>query len=157
MSSEVPAATEQFLHAFSEMYLLFYRRRDPRAYRPSAESLAVLEHLAATGPLTVTEAARHFDRSQAAMSEILQRLLDRKVLAAIQDERDRRRHLIWLTEQGRALLARERQVLSSRLVARAMGCMSERDRARLLAGLGALLQAAERARRSETKEPKHEH
>ena len=154
MSDDLRTATEELIHAFGQMYLLFYRRRDPRAHRPSAESLAVLEHLAGTGPLTVTEAARHFDRSQSAMSEILERMIQRGVLDRIADERDRRRHLIWLTEKGRDLLAEERQVLSAELVERALGEMTERERESLDAGLRALLAAAERARRSHPMKPK---
>ena len=60
---------------FPETYRCFYRRQDPRKWRPSPETIAVLEHLAVSGPLTVTEAARHFDRSQSAMSEMFDRII----------------------------------------------------------------------------------
>jgi|GEM_PF-246028 len=52
---------------------LHYRWRKAE-YRPSTESLAMLNHLAISGPLTVTEAAQHFDRAQSAMSELIDRL-----------------------------------------------------------------------------------
>ena len=152
MPDDIASAASRVIEAFGQMYLFFYRRRDPRAQHFRGEALAVLEHLMATGPLTVTEAARHFDRSQAAMSEIVRRLVDRGVLASMADERDRRRHLIWLTPKGRAVHAEERQVLDEHLVQRAIAEMNEEDRTRLLSGLHALLEAAKRARHTTTKE-----
>jgi len=62
---------------FAEIYGYFHRRRDPRDYQPSGESLAVLYHLAASGPLTIAEGCRHFNRSQAAISERVERLMRR--------------------------------------------------------------------------------
>jgi len=103
----------------------------------------VLQHLAATGPLTVTEAARHFDRSQAAVSELVARLVRRGLLARLADERDRRRHLVWLTDAGHAMLRSMTQVLSPQLVVKALGRMAPAEREKLIYGMQALLGAAE--------------
>src|SRR6266545_526020 len=81
------------------IYLPLHTRTEPRArrYRPTPESLGVLTHLAASGPLTVTEAARHMRRAQSVMSDIVTRLERRGLLERMRDERDRRRVLVWLT------------------------------------------------------------
>jgi DNA-binding MarR family transcriptional regulator len=136
---DVERAVAEFLELYPAAYLRFYRRRNPRAYRPRPETLALLEHLASTGPLTVEEAARHFDRSQSSTSEIVTRLIARGFVDRIADVRNRRRHLIWLTEKGREIVALERQVLSRELVERAMSRLSSADREKLVRGLQALV------------------
>jgi DNA-binding MarR family transcriptional regulator len=136
---------EEIALAYARLYLFFYRRRNPRAYRPRPEALAVMEHLASTGPLTVSEAARHLDRSPSAVSEHIDRLVKRGLLLRIPDERDRRRHLVWLSSKGRALLEEERQVLSLDLLTRALELMTDTQRENLRAGLDGLVKAAERA------------
>ncbi len=127
---------------YAEAYRHLHRRRDPRQRRPSGETLALLQHLRDTGPLTVTEAARHFDRSQSAMSERIERLLRRGLLDRVRDERDRRRHFIWLTAAAEELLRDERDVLSRKLLLRAARRMGSADRAALLRGMRALIAAA---------------
>ena len=132
-------AAKRFVAMFPEIYHRFYRRVPVTGYQPTSESLAVLRHLAGTGPLTVTEAATHFDRSQPAMSEMIQRLVDRGLLARMPDERDRRRVLVWLTEQGHAALRESQDVLSPALVKQAMQELSAQDRATLVRLLRSLV------------------
>ena len=87
---EPKGAAREVAELYQECYLRLYQRLDPRAWRASQEALMMLQHLATTGPLTVTEAARHFDRSQASVSELVARLIRRGLLARMADERDRR-------------------------------------------------------------------
>ncbi len=141
-SMDSQSATEVLLNVFPEIFQYTYRRKDPRQWRPTPETLAVLEHLAATGPLTVTEAARHFDRSQSAMSEMFDRIIARDLLARMADERDHRRHFVWLTPKGRDFLLEERRVLCPEKLGRALDRMTEDQRANLVAGLQALVAAA---------------
>ncbi|MCP4674172.1 MAG: winged helix-turn-helix transcriptional regulator [Deltaproteobacteria bacterium] len=138
---------QEFEKLYSALYLRLCRRRDPRGYCPSSQTLGVMEHLAATGPLTISEAACHFDRSQAATSEIVERMMERGLLARIQDDRDRRRHLVWLTEYGRDLLEEERRVLSPKTVLRSVSRMKKNDREALVRGMRALLEASDAAAR----------
>ena len=140
-----PEFAKRIASAYSRLYLYFYRRRNPRGYRPRPETMAVLEHLAATGPLTVTEAAAHLDRSQSAVSELLARMVKRGLLTRISDERDRRRTLVWLSKTGLDILEEERQVLDIERLERALAQMSEQERDGLLTGLDALTTAAHRA------------
>ena len=143
---------EAVASAYSKLYLYFYRRRDPRSYRPSPETMAVMEHLAATGPLTISETALHFDRSQSTVSELIERLVRRGLLQRISDERDRRRTLVWLSQKGREMLETERHVLNTTQVARALTLLTPTQREHLTTGLSALIEAAECAARSvETK------
>ncbi len=108
----------------------------------TAESVAVVQHLADSGPLTVGEAARHMNRSQAAMSELIARLERRGVLARMQDKRDRRRALIWLTDDGRAALEQARSVLSTELLERAIRGMKPDERQKLIIGMRTLVEKA---------------
>jgi DNA-binding MarR family transcriptional regulator len=126
------------------IYLPLHARTEPRArrYRPTPESLGVLTHLASSGPLTITEAARHMRRAQSVMSDIVTRLERRGLLERMRDERDRRRVLVWLTDAGHETLASERRVLDEKLVGQAVAKMTARDRSRLLAGMRALAVAA---------------
>jgi DNA-binding MarR family transcriptional regulator len=110
MNAEDAAAA--YADLFPRLYLRFQRHLHHTEYRPTPESLAVLRHIATAGPLTVTEAAQHMDRSQAAMSELIGRLVSRDVLTRFPDERDRRRTLIWITDLGRETLAEANRVLS---------------------------------------------
>lgn len=141
---------------YQECYLRLYQRLDPRGWRASQETLMVLQHLAAAGPLTVTEAARHLDRSLAAVSELVARLVRRGLLARMADERDRRRHLVWLTDAGQQFLRTTFQVLSPELLATALARMDDADRERLLRGLSALREAADLAARERREEWKAE-
>ncbi len=140
-SMDIGKAADSFAELFSQLYLRLYQRMDPRVWRPSQEALLVLHHLATTGPLTVKEAARHFDRSQAATSELIARLINRGLLAKMADERDRRRHMVWLTDEGHELLRRTTQVLSPDLLESALGHLAPKDREQLIRSLRSLLEA----------------
>ena len=129
---------------YSRIFLYFYRRRDPRTYRPRPEAIAVMEHLHTAGPLTVSEAAQHLDRSQSAVSELIERLVKRELLARISDERDRRRTLVWLSPKGLSFLEEERQVLDKNRLERALCAMTATQRTNLIDGLRALIEAAQR-------------
>ncbi len=102
----------------------------------------MLQHLADSGPLTVTEAARHFDRSQATISERIERLLKRGLITRLADERDRRRHFVWISAEGEDLIRREADVLSTDLLEGALARLDSTQRFTLIDGLQALLAAA---------------
>lgn len=132
-------AAARFVDLFHEVFLRFHDRRPAEEREISLESLSVLEHLSRTGPLTVTEAAEHLARSQAATSEILARLEARGLVVRYPDERDRRRHLVWLSEQGLAAWRRAHRVLSQDLLEHAFGQLTERQRQSALRALDRLI------------------
>ena len=117
MDPDVPAdkraAASAFRELFHQVFLAFHERLTPGERPLGFEALGVLEHLDATGPLSIQECAAHFARSQAATSEIVARLRRRGLLESVPDARDRRRHLVWLTPDGLAALDRARRVLSA--------------------------------------------
>ncbi|WP_426593958.1 MarR family winged helix-turn-helix transcriptional regulator [Cellulomonas sp. McL0617] len=133
----------EFEDAFQQAYLRFHRRDGKRA-QMSGASRAVLLHLAHAGPLTVGEAAQHLDRAQSVVSDIVTQLESKALLEREPDPEDRRRTLVWLTPQGFDALDRERQVLSTELLARAGSRMTADERAALVGGLTALIHANER-------------
>ena len=139
MKPHVAAAAYAAL--FPELYLRFHRRHR-RGPRPTAQSMAVLNHLALAGPLTITELARHLERAQSVVTEIVDQLARKDWLERMPDARDRRRHLVWLTEAGIALLDEERQVLSLERLTHAMSKLSVRDREALLSATRKLAEAA---------------
>lgn len=132
-------AAKVFNSRFTEVYQRFYRRVRPTAYRPGPEALAVLRHLDQAGPLTVTEAARHFSRSQASTSELITRMEKRGLVERVADQRDRRRQLVWLTPQGVAAHEAATRVLSLDKLGRAFDQLSESEKAETVAALERLL------------------
>ena len=136
---DAKTAAREFAAVFPELYRRFCRRVSKGEYQLTNESYGVLQHLADTGPLTVTEAARHFGRSQSATSELIDRLVRRNLLERLADERDKRRTLIWLTDTGSQVLNEARSVLSQELLECAMEQLSDGKRKRLLESMNSLI------------------
>ncbi|HKA87478.1 MAG TPA: MarR family transcriptional regulator [Haliangiales bacterium] len=139
---DVERAAAAVAELFPLIYLRLHRRWPKGAFRPTPEAMAVLLHLEGSGPLTVTEAARHMRRSQSTMSALIDRLERRSLIERMADERDRRRMLVWLTPAGQDVLAEERRVLDRGLLARAIAAMADGDRRKLIDGMRALVAAA---------------
>lgn len=139
---DAAADAARFEELFQAVYLTFHRR-DGKRSELSGASRAVLHHLARTGPLTVSEAALHLDRAQSVVSEIASQLERNGLLERERDPADRRRTLIWLTPDGQARLARDREVLDTARLAGALEALPVDVREALLAGLHALLNSKE--------------
>ena len=105
--------------------------------------LAALHHLANSGPLTLGEQAQHLGLSKATVSELVDRLETRGLVARIRDDRDRRRVFVWLTEQGHARARAQPQVLGADALTTAVAAMRPADRESLVRGLRALLAAGQ--------------
>lgn len=133
--------TQTFTRLYSEAYARFHRAI-PKRTLLTPESFAVLEHFRLAGPLTVTEAARHMDRAQSVMSEIIGQLAGKELLTRIRDARDKRRILVWLSEKGRKVLAEETKVLCPDRLGAALAGMRPSERDALLFHFEQLLQAA---------------
>jgi DNA-binding MarR family transcriptional regulator len=157
VSSDADQARE-FAELFRAVYLTFHRRDGPRSQLPNA-SVAVLEHLALAGPLTIGEAAAHLRRAQSVISEIVSHLERQGMLERESDPADRRRTLIWLTPAGHAALRRQREVLSATMLADALSRMPPDQADALLGALRALVQSAAppRDRPTHPKGGHHEH
>jgi len=136
-------AAAAFCDLFPAVYLRFCRRHDDGEVRLTPQQSGVLQHLTLSGPLTVGEMARHFGRAQSVVSEIVGGLEDRGLLERMRDARDRRRNLVWLTDEAREVLARHRQVLDPWRVAYAMRALSASERKNLVESLRALVRAAQ--------------
>jgi DNA-binding MarR family transcriptional regulator len=136
-------AAQSYLRLFPNVYLKFHRR-DAKHSEMSGASRGVLMHLAQGGPLTVGECAEHLQRAQSVVSEIIEQLEKNGLLARVRDETDRRRTLVWLTDQGRARLIADQEVLSGEALERALDKMKPELRVMLIEGTSALVQAAER-------------
>jgi DNA-binding MarR family transcriptional regulator len=138
--------------AFSELFgsvFLRFHRRGPKRTPWTPQGWAVLQHLQMAGPLTVTEAARHMDRAQSVMSGIIDGLERKGLLGRMRDARDRRRTLVWLTDEGRAAMAVEQRVLCLDRLEQAFAKLDGRARGELLAGLRALLASTGEPSRSD--------
>lgn len=135
------AAAERFDALFRGVYASFHRR-DGTARGLSGASRGVLTHLALSGPLTIGEAARHFDRAQSATSELVTQLERSGLVERRTDPADARRTLVWLSDAGRLALRRDEAVLGIELLEPALAQLSAAERATLLHSLGRLLDAA---------------
>jgi len=139
------SAADDFCEAFPATFLAFHRRDGRRSELTNA-SRAVLQHLAVTGPVSIGEAARHLDRTQSVVSEIVTQLEGHGLLEREPDPANRRRTLVWLTPAGFARLREDADVLDRRLVAEAMEHLDQATRRGLIDGLDALLRASGRNR-----------
>jgi DNA-binding MarR family transcriptional regulator len=104
-------------------------------------ALEVLQHLSASGPLTVGEQAEHLGSRRNSASEMLQRLEAKGLVARVRDERDERRVLVWLTDAGRDVVSRVGQVLAPDLIAQVMATLSPEERAIVVRGFELLASA----------------
>ena len=135
-------AAAAFCELFPAVYLRFCRRHERASKtRLTPQQDAALHHLAMSGPLTIGEMAQHFARAQSVVSEIVHGLEAKGLLERMRDSRDRRRTLVWITDEARDVLARRAQVLDPARVRRAMRSLPERQRRALIDAMRALVRA----------------
>ena len=136
---------QAFARDFGELYRQLYqravRRIDDARDAPSAETTALLLHLAQAGPMTLSELSRHFDRALSTLSAKVNALQAQGLLARQRDEADARRALIWLSPSGREHLLQALEVLDRTLLATAAQALSSEQRSALLAALQSLIAA----------------
>jgi DNA-binding MarR family transcriptional regulator len=137
------SAADDFCEAFPATFLAFHRRDGRRSELTNA-SRAVLQHLALTGPVSIGEAARHLDRAQSVVSDIVSQLESHGLLEREPDPDNRRRTLVWLTATGFERLRADADVLDRRRVAEAMNQLDDTTQRGLIDGLRALVAAAGR-------------
>jgi len=137
------AAARRVARLFPEVYRRYHWANRVRgADLPvTRRALEVLQHLSLSGPLTVGEQAEHLGLRRNSVSELLQRLEAKGLVARIRDERDERRVLVWLTDAGRDVVSRVGQVLAPDLIARVMANLSPEERAAVVRGVELLATA----------------
>jgi DNA-binding MarR family transcriptional regulator len=101
----------------------------------------VLQALTSGGPLTLGEIAADLGLGKATVTELVDRIEAKGLVARIRDDRDRRRVFIGLTEAGERAVQSMGEVLEDSSLREALGRMSPQDREHLITGLEALLQA----------------
>jgi DNA-binding MarR family transcriptional regulator len=136
-------AAKRVARLFPEVYRRYHWANRVRgADLPvTRRALEVLQHLSASGPLTVGEQAEHLGLRRDSVSELLQRLEAKGLVARIRDERDERRVLVWLTDAGRDVVSRVGQVLAPDLIAQVMATLSPEERATVVRGVELLATA----------------
>jgi DNA-binding MarR family transcriptional regulator len=139
---DAEADARRFGELFPDVYLRFHRRDGKRRELPGA-SRGVLLHLTHSGPLSVGELAKHLNRAQSVVSEIVEHLERDGLLERMRDPADKRRSLVWLSDAGQNELERDREVLSRELLTDAMARMTAAERRALLRGMSALVRAHE--------------
>ncbi len=130
--------TTRFEALYRETYLRMVRRIADKRARLSPETTGLLMHLTATGPVTLSELARHTDRAQSTMSEMVASLTRKGLLEVDPDPEDRRRHLIWLSPEGQEALSEALKVLDSAKLSRAASALTAEER-EIFTGLWARL------------------
>jgi DNA-binding MarR family transcriptional regulator len=141
VSLTADAAAKRVARLFPEVYRRYHwAQRVQGADLPvTRRALEVLQHLQASGPLTVGEQAEHLGLRRNSVSELLQRLESKGLVARIRDERDERRVLVWLTESGRDVVSRIGQVLAPDLLAQTMAALSAEERTIVVRGIELLV------------------
>ena len=141
---EVRAVAAEVARLYPAVYRRFHAsRRALPGSDVTPRMLGVLQHLAASGPLTVGEQAAHLRLGKATVTELVDRLEARGLVARMRDERDRRRVFVWLTDAGRERAAAHPRVLEDELLVEAVARMRPEQRAHLIEGLRALVEAGE--------------
>jgi DNA-binding MarR family transcriptional regulator len=137
------AAARRVARLFPEVYRRYHWANRVRgADLPvTRRALEVLQHLSLSGPLTVGEQAEHMGLRRNSVSELLQRLEAKGLVARIRDERDERRVLVWLTDAGHDVVSRVGQVLAPDLIAQVMANLSPEERAAVVRGVELLATA----------------
>jgi DNA-binding MarR family transcriptional regulator len=137
------AAARRVARLFPEVYRRYHWANRVRGGElpMTRRALEVLQHLSASGPLTVGEQAEHLGLRRNSVSELLQRLEAKGLVARIRDERDERRVLVWLTDAGRDVVSRVGQVLAPDLIAQVMATLSPEERAIVVRGVELLATA----------------
>ena len=129
----------QFEDLFRTTYSRAVRRIRDKRDRLTPETVALLDHMAAAGPMTASELARHIDRAPSTLSEMLTPIKAKGLIASDKDPQDARRSLIWLTDEGQAALIAARHVLDAEVVAGAAGKLSAEERSDLLRLFGKMV------------------
>ena len=135
-TADAVQAAKRVARLFPEVYRRYHwAQRVQGADLPvTRRALEVLQHLQASGPLTVGEQAEHLGLRRNSVSELLQRLESKGLVARIRHERDERRVLVWLTDSGRDVVSRIGQVLAPDLIAQTMATLSPADQAIVVRG-----------------------
>jgi len=144
-STELTAqqAARRIARLFPEVYRRYHWAQKVRGgdLPATRRGLGVLQHLAASGPLTVGEQAEHLGLRRNSVSELLQRLEAKGLVARVRDERDERRVLVWLTDAGRDVVSRIGQVLAPDLLTDTLAALSPAERAIVVRGFELLASA----------------
>lgn len=107
------------------------RIRDKREML-SNETIAILNHMANIGPSTLSELCIHLDRAPSTISEIIKHLEQKGFIERQNDETDKRRQFLWLSDYGFEALKQENNVLDENVIANAFGKMKSEDAETLL-------------------------
>ena len=129
--------TEDFADRFERTYRRIYsfgvRRIPDKRHRLSPETIAILQHLAISGPVSMGELGRHLSRAPSTVSEMTRHLAGENLLEQDRDVHDRRKTLVWLTRKGQDALETSQKVLDPRAIEQAAGRMNAQQRSDLLA------------------------
>ena len=131
----------RFEAMFRETYLRAVRRVSDKRERLTPETIALLDHLAMSGPLTPGELAKHLNRAPSTLTEMLDHLFEQKLLERDRDPRDGRKSLIWLSDAGQIARTEARQVLDSAIISRAADALTPDERAALFGSFQKLVMA----------------
>lgn len=107
------------------------RIRDKREML-SNETIAILNHMANIGPSTLSELCIHLDRAPSTISEIIKHLEQKGFIERQNDETDKRRQFLWLSDYGFETLKQENNVLDENIIANAFDKMKGKDAESLL-------------------------
>lgn len=148
MTNNTERTFGQEVEAVEVLYPAVYRRYHRSGNTvPGTEvtqrMVGVLRYLANQGPMTLGEIAVDLGLGKATVTELIDRIEAKDLVARIRDDRDRRRIFIGLTEAGHRTVVGLGEVLEDSSLRKAMARMVPEDRNHLISGLEALLRAGQ--------------
>ena len=112
-------------------------RESERRVGLSAAQLFALQQLAAVPGASINDLATRTFTHQSSVSVVVQRLVERKLVAKVTSAEDRRRVRLTITDSGRALLRRSPEPVQDRLIA-GIAALPPLERRALVSTLGTI-------------------
>lgn len=129
---------------YPAVYHRYHRKSSPVPGTEITQRMAeILQLLAVNGPLTLGELAENWGLGKATVTEVVDRIEAKALVARFRDDRDRRRVFLALTGEGEKAVRALGEVLEDSSLRKALRAMDPDDRTALVQGLEALLRAGE--------------
>jgi DNA-binding MarR family transcriptional regulator len=123
---------KRFEIEFKRIYSKCHVHWDSRHPQPSIEAMAFMSHLHKTGPISISEASLHFDRSMSATTELIDRMKKQNWVSKQTDQTDKRSKFIWFTEYGESIYEKCQRVLDFDKLQNALNLLTEAEKENLL-------------------------
>lgn len=145
-------AARQVMELYPKIFFACHRRhvRDPKVGRVlSAHQASILDHLDDVEPTGLMDLAMHMGVTPSTMSLSIDRLVRQGYVIREKDQKDGRRVSLRLTSDG-VRIKQAQTVLEPERVSSMLSCLTIKERAEAIRGLGLLARAAQEQMREQS-------